>query len=565
MEWKHAYCQKPWLKFYPDGVPAQIEIPKKTIIEAFDEAVEKWSNKTALVFYGKKITYQKLKDDVDRFANALNHLGVKKGDRVALLLLNSPEFVIAFYGAVKTGAIVMPISPVYVSSEIRHQLMDSGAETIICHDMLCESVENTGLKLKNIILVNITESLPFLKKFVARKVLKGVYERMPEVPRAIIRKKDFLKLEDLIMKYPPNPPTVEIDFDDPVTLQYTGGTTGPPKGSVATHYNLIACEISYHSFMPFDEGKEIIVSYMPFYHGAGVLISLITGIFRGYKQIVLTTPDLDKILNSVRIYGVTYFIGAPAVYELLKNYEKTNRVNWKKLKIVISVADALNISTAKDWQNRRGVCLHEGWGMTECTSGNFGNPIGRARFGSIGIPYPNNAGAIVDDDEDRFVPVGEIGELVMSGPTVTKGYWNNPEATKDCEAIIDGIRWWRTGDLGKMDEDGFFYIYDRKRDLIKYKGLRIFAREVEEVLKSHPKIKDVCVIGVKDITVGQNVKAFVVLESDMRGSLSEVEIIEYCRDKLTPYKIPKIIEFVGEISKTDVGKVSRRELRETME
>jgi long-chain acyl-CoA synthetase len=173
--------------------------------------------------------------------------------------------------------------------------------------------------------------------------------------------------------------------------------------------------------------------------------------------------------------------------------------------------------------------------------------------------------AILDPDEDRFLPVGELGELVISGPTVTKGYWNNPEVTKDCEAVIDSIRWWRTGDLGKMDEDGFFYISGRKRDLIKYKGLRIFAREVEEVLKSHPKIKDVCVIGVKDIKVGENVKAFVVVESDARGSLSEVEIIEYCRDKLAPYKIPKIIEFVGEIPKTHVGKVSRRKLRETME
>jgi long-chain acyl-CoA synthetase len=421
------------------------------------------------------------------------------------------------------------------------------------------------VEIKNIILTNITESLPFLKKLVAKRVLKGVYERLPEVPRSIKNSKDFLRLEELIRKYPPDPPKVEINANDTVTLQYTGGTTGPPKGSIATHFNFISCELSYQTFMQFKEGKEVLIAYMPFYHAAGVLISLINGICRGFKQVIITTPDLDKILNSISVQGATFFIGAPAIYELLKDYEKTDRVNWKGLKVVISTADALNVATAKDWHNRTGVSLHEGWGMTECTSANFGNPIGRAKLGSIGIPYPNVTAAILDPDEDKFVPPGELGELVISGPTVTKGYWNNSEATKDCEAVIDGVRLWRTGDLARMDEDGFFYIFDRKRDLIKYKGLRIFAREVEEVIKSHPKIKDVCVIGVKDIKVGENVKAFVVLEPDARGSLPETEIIDFCKDKLAPYKIPKIVEFVGEIPKTDVGKVSRRELREAVE
>jgi long-chain acyl-CoA synthetase len=250
------------------------------------------------------------------------------------------------------------------------------------------------------------------------------------------------------------------------------------------------------------------------------------------------------------------------MFEILKDHKNTGRVNWKSLKIILSGGDALHEITARDWEIRTGVRIHEAYGMTETTAMNHGNPLGKAKTGSIGVPTVGTRAAIIDPEKEEFVPLGEMGELAVQGPNVTKGYWNDPKATRECEAIINGVRWWRTGDLAFMKEDGYFYIYDRKRDLIKYKGLRVYAREVEEILKIHPKIKEVGVVGVKDIKVGENVKVFVVLEPDARGNLSEADIIEYCKGKLAHYKIPRSVEFVGEIPKTDVGKVSRRELRE---
>jgi long-chain acyl-CoA synthetase len=567
MKSKSVYQEKPWLKFYPTGVPAEVDIPDKSVSQAFNEVTEKWKDKTAVIFYGRKISYRQLRDKVDRFATALAHLGIKKGDRVALLLLNSPEHIIAFYGAIKVGAIVTPISPVYVSPEIKHQLEDSGAESIICQDMLYDAVEKTGIKLKNVILTNIAESLPTLKRLLGKSVLRGIYQKMAAPSPELFRREGFHQFQELIKKYPPNPPKVEVNpKEDLLDLPYTSGTTGQPKGVMISHYNVLADLEQFRAFYPFmEEGKETGVGYMPFYHAAGRVLGLLNGILHGHTLVVITTPDPDDILNAVSSYKATNFVGAPTVYEFLKGYEKTSRVNWKALKLVASGADALHEFTARDWKARTGVTIHDAYGMTELVAVSHVSPLGRVKTGSVGIPIPNTMGAIVDPDKDEFLPLGELGELVVNGPQVTLGYWNKPDATKECEAIIDGVRWWRTGDLARMDEEGYFYLYDRKRDLIKYKGLRVYAREVEEVLKTHPQIKEVGVVGVRDIKVGQNVKAYVVLESDARGRLSEEDVIKYCQGKLTYYKIPRIIEFVGEIPKTDIGKVSRRELRDMEE
>jgi len=564
---KSVYLERPWLKFYLAGVPAESAIPKKSVNDAFDEATEKWKNKTALFFYGRKISYWELREKVERFATALSDLGIKKGDRVALLLLNSPEYIISFYAILKLGAIVTAISPVYVSSEIKHQLEDSGAESIICQDILYESLEATGVKFKNVILTNISESLPQVKKFIGKSILRGVYEKMASPAPEIMTQEGFHKFQELVKKYKPEPPRVEINIEEDVAvLPYTGGTTGAPKGVMLTHKHIIANIIQYRATLPFlEDGNETSVGFMPFYHAGGLFFQILLQILFGNQILIFTTPELDEVLYTSSSQGATYFACAPAMFEKLKDYEKTSRVNWKKFKIVVSGADALHEYTAKDWEARTGVRIYEVYGMTEFVCLSHCDHLGTKKIGSFGIPMPNTMAAILDPDKDEFLPVEELGEIVVSGPQVTKGYWRNEEATKECEAIIDGTRWWRTGDLGKMDKDGYFYTYDRKRDLIKYKGLRIYAREVEEILKTHPKIKEVGVIGAKDIKVGENVKAFVVLETDSRGNLSEEDIIEYCRGKLTPYKIPKIIEFVGEIPRTDIGKVSRRELRESEE
>jgi long-chain acyl-CoA synthetase len=562
---KPAYADKPWLKNYPPGIPPEVEIQAKPLGQIFDETTDRWKDRTAVIFYGNSISFKELREKVDRFANALSCLGVKKGDRVALLLLNSPEFIISWYAASKVGAIITPISPVYVSGEIKHQLVDSGSESIICQDILYEGVEKTGVNLKNIILTNISESLPRIGKFLGKSILRGVYQKKASPSPEILKKEGVHQFRNLLNQYPPNPPKVEIHpQEDIMILPYTGGTTGQPKGVMITHHNVVANLTQLVAFQSMlEEGKETLIAFMPYYHAAGMLLGLLWGTLRGFTQVTVTTPEMDDILNAIGKYGATFFMGAPTLYEILKDYDKTtDRVNWKRLKIIMSGADALNESTAKDWESRTGTRITEGYGMTETTAATHINPLGKEKYGSIGVPIPSTKAAIVDPDEDKFLPVGEMGELVVMGPQVTKGYWRNPQATKECEAVIEGERWWRTGDLGKMGEDGYFYIYDRKRDLIKYKGLRVFAREVEEVLKAHPKIKEVGVVGVPDKTVGENVKAVIVLESDARGKISEVQIVEYCREKLAHYKIPKLIEFVGEIPKTDIGKVSRREIRE---
>jgi long-chain acyl-CoA synthetase len=559
-----VYKNRPWLKKYLPGVPADLEIPEISVNELFDTIVKKYPNRLAINFYGRKFSYGELRDKILRFAKALDQLGVKKGDRVALLLLNTPEHVIAFYAALRIGAVVTAISPVYVSSEIKHQLDDSGAELLICQDILYEVVRKTGITFRQVILTSVTESLPAMKKLMGKSILRGVYQKMAAPPADIKNRENFHDFQKLLAGHTPDPPIIPIDPKrDLVTLPYTGGTTGKPKGVMITHYNIVANLYQFKNFLSvLEEGKETWISYMPFYHAAGQVIALLNGILQGFTLIVMTNPDIDDILSAVVSSQASTFFGAPTIYEILKDHTKTDRVSWKAMKVILSGADALHEYTARDWKKRTGTDIQEGYGMTECTAVTHENIPGNIIIGSVGVPICNTQAAILDPDKDDFAPVNEIGEIAVIGPQVTKGYWNNPQATLDCIASIGEDRWWRTGDLGKMDENGFFYVYDRKRDLIKYKGLRVYAREVEEVLKTHPKIKEVGVIGVKDIKVGEIVKALVVLESDARGSLSEKDILEYCKDKLAHYKLPGIIEFVGELPRTDVGKVSRRELRE---
>ena len=555
--------ERVWLKSYNPGVPADIDVPEgESLNDLFNRATENWADKTSLVFYGRKIKFSELRDKVDRLAAALKDMGIKKGDRIALLLLNSPEFVICTFAASKIGAVQTHISPVYVSEEIRHQLSDSGAETLICQDILYEGVEKTGIKLKNVILTNISESFSKLKKMLGTTILRGVYQKMAAPSPTIFAKEGVHQLQDLLAKYPPNLLETKINpREDVASLPYTGGTTGAPKGVMLTHYNIVSNFYQNKAALKeLEPGKETVVGFMPFYHAAGLSVVNLA-LFDGYTLVIVTTPDIDDIIQYLVKYNVSYFVAAPTMYEMLKDYEKTDRVNWKKMKVIESGADSLHEDTARDWEERTGTKIIEAYGMTEAVALVHINPAGKQKYGSIGIPAPSTYAAILDSDEDKYVPIGETGELVVSGPQVTIGYWGNQEATKSCEAIMDGRRYWRTGDLARMDEDGFFYIYDRKRDLIKYKGLRIFAREVEEVLKNHPSIKEVGVVGVRDPVVGQNVRAVIVLESDARGRVTEHEITEYCSDKLAHYKIPRIIDFVGEIPKTDIGKVSRREIR----
>ena len=567
MDAMKAYMEKPWLKYYPEGVPEEVDIPDASVSQIFDQMAEKYRNKTALLFYGKKITYEKLKDLIDRFAAALSDLGVGKGHTVSLYLLNCPQYVIAYFAALKLGAKITPISPVYTSKEVKHQLEDSDAKTIICEDILYDNVERAGVDLDNVILTSIGDYLPALKRVFGKAALAKAYQGM-QVPSAGYMKEAGLHLfQDLIGKYPPDPPMVSISPEEDIAaLPYTGGTTGLPKAAILTHRNMVSLQAQLLAFWPiFEEGKEVIIAFLPFFHIYGQVVVMLGGLVQGATLVLFTTPDIDDILSAMERHRASAFYGVPTLFEYLKEYEKTDRVNWKRLKLIACGADTLHDSTINGWERRTGAKILEGYGMTETTSLSHASPTHRPKTGSFGVPLPGVTAAIVDIDGTTFMPVGEVGELILHGPNIMQGYWKRPKETDESIIEIEGKKWLRTGDLVRMDEEGYFHFFDRKRDLIKYKGYSVFARHVEEVLYSHPQIKAAGVVGIPDPTVGQIIKAYVVLQSEARGKISEEEIIAFCRETLAHYKVPRIVEFRGELPKTDVGKVSRRELREEAE
>jgi long-chain acyl-CoA synthetase len=564
---KEAYLSKPWLKYYPEDVPHEVDIPDVSVPELFDDMANKYSNNAALIFYGKKISYKKLKELTDRFAAALADMGVKKGDTVAMYLLNCPQFVITYMGALKAGAKVTPISPVYTSIEVKHQIDDSEAKTIVCEDILYDNVEQTGAKFDNIILTSISDFLPTVKKMLGKSVVGKAYQGLVVPTQKYMEEKGIHQFNKLVKKYPAKAP--EIKFDpkkDIVVLQYSGGTTGLPKAAMLTHYNMISVQAMGKANWPFiEEGRETVMAYMGFFHIYGQVVSMLMNLLQGNTIVLYTTPDVDEILSDMERYQASVFTGVPMLFEGLKEYDKTNRVDWKRLKLIVCGADTLHETTVHDWERRTGSRIVEGWGMTETTSMGCVSPYNRPKINSFGVPVPNVMAAIIDVHGTDFKPVGEEGELIISGPNVMPGYWKRPEETQNDIIELEGKRWLRTGDLCKMDEEGYFYFIDRKRDLIKHKGYSVFARHVEEVLYKHPQIKAAGVVGVSDPKVGQNIKAYIVLQGEARGKISEEEITEFCKQNMAHYKVPKIIEFRGELPKTDVGKVSRRELREEAE
>ena len=543
------YLSMPWLARYQPGTPHAVDVPVKSVSQAFDEATERSPDKAAVVFYGRSISYGELRDATDRLANALASLGVKKGDRVALYLLNSPQFIIAYFAALKCGATVTPISPVYTSHEVRYQIEDSGARVAICQDILYDKVAKSGVQLDFAVVTNVAEYLPALKRLFARK---------SEVSGNVHW------LQDLLKKYPAQAPAVAIDpKTDLAALPYTGGTTGNPKGVMLTHYNLVAAQaMGQATFSNFEPGKEVILAFLPFFHIYGQVVIMLNGLCQGNLLVLFTSPDTEAILEAMEKYRATVFYGVPTLYEYLKDHKDTNKTDWKRLKLVLSGADTLHESTMKGWHKRTGSNIIEGYGLSETCATSHLNPLHRPKSGSFGCPIPGMQAAVMNAETLEFAPLGETGELVLCGPNVMQGYWQRKEETQRAFVERGGVRWMRTGDIVRMDEEGYFHFYDRSKDLIKYKGYSIFAKDVEDVLYGHPNVKAAGVIGVSDPAVGQRIKAIVVLQGEARGKVSEEEIKSYCRKQLAEYKVPHIVEFRGELPKTDVGKVSRRELRE---
>ncbi|RJQ10261.1 MAG: AMP-dependent synthetase [Bacillota bacterium] len=567
MKAKDYYLSRPWTRFYPVDPPDTTDLLKVPVPTLFEEKATRFSGNVAVNFYGNRVKYRDLLDQVHRMAGALAALGVKKGDRVALYLLNTPQYIISYMAVLHLGAIVTPISPVYTSPEVKHQLSDSGATVVICQDILYDNVAGTGLALDAVIVTGISEYLPWAKRALGRSLI-GKVARDIEIPHVDIAPgKGVYQFQDLLKRHKPLAAVAAIDPEnDLAVLPYTGGTTGPPKGAMLTHSNLLATHYHTVAFWPvMEEGEEVVIAFLPFYHIYGQIVAMMNTLFMGGTIVLFTTVDLDDIIDAVEFHQATMIFGVPTFYEYLKEHPRTDRASWKRLKLITSGADTLHETTVARWTERTGSHILEGYGLTETTAVSHANPIDRIKVGSFGIPILNVDAAVVDPDTNEFMPVGEVGELVLRGPNILKGYWQNPEETARALVDVDGDTWFKTGDLVRMDEEGYFFFFDRKKDLIKYKGYSVFAREIEDYLYQHPMIKAAGVIGVRDPNAGQLIKAIVVLEKEARGKMSEEEVRDYCKQGLAHYKVPKIVEFRGELPQTDVGKISRRELREELE
>ena len=541
---------------WPEGVPHTIDYPEIPLFQLLDDSAEKHPDATAIIFQDYKMTYRELKDQVDRFATALQTLGVEREDKVALFLANIPQFVISYYGALKAGAIVTAISPLYKEREVRHQINDSGAETLVVLDLLYPVVEKvkdeTGLK--RIIVTGFGEYLPSLKR-----ILGSLLGKIPT--HKVEMGAGMHQFQDLIKGYQPNPAPIEVDpKEDLALLQFTGGTTGLPKGAMLTHYNLVSNAYMCNAWMNTEEGAEIHVNVLPLYHIYGMTVTMNNAIAAAGAMILIPRFDQKEVLGSIQKYKATVFGGVPTLYGALINHPDISSYDLSSIKFCISGASPLPPEVQKKFMELTGGVLVEGYGLTEASPVTHANPLDATletvKIGSIGLTWPDTEARIMHEASGVELPVDMVGELAIRGPQVMKGYWNDPEET--AAVLKDG--WLYTGDYAKRDEDGYFYIVDRKKDLIKYKGYSVFPREVEDVIYEHPAVKVAAVVGVPDKESGEMPKAFIVLKDGAEAT--EEELIEFVKERLAPYKRIRAVEFRDELPMTMVGKVLKKDLRE---
>lgn len=544
---------KIWLKKYPPDMPKEVKIPKdKSIPELAEEASDKWPDSVSIIFYGREFTRKEFKDYIDRLTTAYQQkLGIKKGDKIAIYLPNCPQFIIAYLSGLAAGATMTCISPLFVPREIAYQIKDSGAQTLVTMDMFYNNIEQikNEVKLKNILITNIMGQTPTVEE----NVNQGIYH-----------------MTNLIRDTTPDITRIKIDPTKEIAvIQYTGGTTGMPKGALLTHYNLIA---NAHQIIPltealkkrFNEKRVKSISVLPWYHIYGQTCEIVAGNLIDSTAVLFAQFDPGAILDAINKYKPWLFLGVSAMLIALLNHPKAQETDFSCLKYMNMGAAPTPDEVAKQWKKLSGHPLSEGYGLTETSPVTHTRPaeLFGEKLGSIGPPIPNTLAGIVDPDSNKFLPIGEMGELVISGPQVMLGYYNRP---KDTEAVFfeaGGYKWLKTGDLARMDEDGYFYIVDRTKDIIKYKGHSVYPREIEEVIFEHPAVLECAVIGVPDPEAGENIKAYISLKPDYKGKVTEEEMKNWIKERVAAYKYPRYIEFIDVIPKTIVGKVLRRVLRE---
>jgi long-chain acyl-CoA synthetase len=561
---------RPWFNSYEPLVPHTLDYPDITLDAFLTESARKYPYNTATNFVlsyilgerytvGGKITYRKLNELVDRFANALYQLGVRKGDRVALMLPNSPQFVISFFAAMRIGAIVVNNNPTYTARELKHQLEDSGAETIVLLNLfwprLREVQEDTPIK--RVIVGRIFDTLPFPSNL----LVKSKQRRAPDwvdVPE----EHNIFSFQQLLDKYAPSPPKVDISPDDIALFQYTGGTTGLPKAAMLTHHNLVCNTLQTASWLTTGQpGGEKLMAAIPFFHVYGMTVGMLYATYLGAEMVIVPNPrPIDNVMNVIQKERCTVFPGVPAMYIGIVNHKQVGDYDLRSIKACISGSAPLPMEIQERFGQLTGGRLVEGFGMTELSPVALCNPIyGTRKNGSIGVPLPDTDAKIIDLETGVDLPLGgeQQGELCVRGPQMMKGYWQRPEETAE---TIDADGWLHTGDICKTDDDGYFYIVDRKKDMINASGFKVLPRDVEEVLFMHPKVLEAVVVGIPHPARGDDtVKAYIVPKPDVEPPTVE-EIREFCQLHLAPYKVPREVEFRQELPKTMVGKVLRRVL-----
>jgi len=549
--------KKPWLNFWPEGVPQSIKYLEVPLFEFLKNSAKLYPERPAIIFFDRRINYQDLNDISDSFANALHSLGVGKGDVVALFMPNVPQYVMCYYGALKAGATVTAVSPLYKERELEYQLNNSEAKALVTLDILYPLFRKiwTKTKVKHVFVTSIKDYMPTFKAF-----LGSLFKKIPS--HKVKRESDVYFFKEILRTYPPKPPKVDIDpKEDIAALQYTGGTTGIPKGAMLTHYNLVSNAMMCAEWLRGKPAEDVYLTVLPLFHIYGMTTSMNAPIYLAGTMVMLPRFDPVEVLSAIQKYKVNIFCGVPTMYAVLVSHPDIEKYDLSSVRFCISGAAPLPPEVQKKFMQLTGGVLVEGYGLTESSPVTHCNPLDptmkTVKIGSIGLPWPDTEAKIVDVKTGRRrIRPGASGELVVRGPQVMKGYWKMPEETK--AVLRDG--WLYTGDIGKMDKDGYFYITDRKKDLIKYKGYSVYPRELEDVLYEHPAVKICAVVGKPDEVSGEIPKAFVVLKEG--ATATEEEIIKFVRERVAPYKAIREVEFRKELPMTLVGKVLRRVLRE---
>jgi len=552
-------ASRPWTRHYDQGVPAMLNYPDARVQDFLDDAVESFPNATCTIFFNAKRTYKQISTDAWRFANGLRSLGVKKGDRVAIMLPNTPQFVIAFYGALRAGAVVVPCNPLYTVPELRHQLQDSGAETIVVLSRLYPVVKaaREGTRVKNVFVTNIKEYMPPIVKTlftIAKEKKDGHRQPFAGDPGA-------QAFADVVGKSPATPFDAGVTQNDIAVLQYTGGTTGVSKGAMLSHRALVANTLQCRAWFSKErDGEGVGMAVMPFFHVYGLTVVMLQAIQAAAAMVLEPQFELERVLKDIQHHKPNTFPGAPRIYNAIINSPLATKYDLKSVQACISGSAPLMVETHKKFTQLTGAKLVEGYGLTEAAPVTHCNPLygeGKQKIGTIGVAYPDVECRIVDSETgERDMPVGEPGELILKGPQLMDGYYNKPDET--AKTLRNG--WLYTGDIATVDADGYYAIVDRKKEMIIVSGFNVYPREVEEALATHPAVMDSAAIGRPHPIKGEEVKAFVALKPGATATADELR--EHCRKGLAPYKVPREIEFRASLPKSLIGKVLRRTLAE---